>query len=138
MAAAEAAALFRAVLRLHRRLPPPMRALGDAYARDEFRRHLRGTTTPAQWRTFVGEWERYAAMLRGTADLGSAAGSAASTTAAGSSSSSGELSEALLAELSVDQRQRLELLRREAQVLGGGAAQASSSDSGGRAPGSTQ
>ncbi|NXU90692.1 SDHF3 factor, partial [Xiphorhynchus elegans] len=47
--------LYRRVLRLHRALPPALRALGDRYAREEFRRH-RGAR-PGAARRFLREWE---------------------------------------------------------------------------------
>ncbi|NXC29918.1 SDHF3 factor, partial [Campylorhamphus procurvoides] len=39
--------LYRRVLRLHRALPPALRALGDRYAREEFRRHRGARPGPA-------------------------------------------------------------------------------------------
>jgi hypothetical protein len=33
-------ALYREVLRLHRRLPTDLRFVGDAYVKDEWRKHL--------------------------------------------------------------------------------------------------
>ena len=44
--------------RVHRGLPPPMRALGDRYVRDEFDRHRAGQTTAAQWHAFHTEWSK--------------------------------------------------------------------------------
>ena len=51
-------ALFRRVLRLHRRvLPGQMRALGDQYAIDEFKRHK---DAPEEFLPpFFREWEKY-------------------------------------------------------------------------------
>ena len=52
-------ALYRGILRAHyRRLPTPMRVLGDSYAREEFRRHLEGKTTHDQWIEFGSEWSK--------------------------------------------------------------------------------
>lgn len=57
-------------MRVHRQnLPPPMRALGDNYLRDEMRRHKDAQTTKKQWETFVTEWQLYKDMLTGKADL---------------------------------------------------------------------
>lgn len=44
--------------RVHRGLPPPMRALGDRYVRDEFDRHRAGQTTAMQWHAFHTEWSK--------------------------------------------------------------------------------
>lgn len=103
--------LYRRILRTHRTmLPGPLRAMGDAYARDEFRRHRDAKTTPAQWRAFVQEWQRYLGMLQGTADLPGA---------------SGDIPEHVLAGLSAQQQQQLARLREEAarareEILSGG------------------
>jgi len=140
--------LFRSILRLHReRLPPPMRAMGDTYVKSEFRRHLRSQTTGQQWKVFMLEWQRYAAMLGGTADQQAAAAAAAMQPAAaegccGSSdagashaaaqggneglasvtaaiaSGSADMTEQLLEHLSPDQRRRLVKLQQEALALG--------------------
>ncbi|NWH75942.1 SDHF3 factor, partial [Piaya cayana] len=50
-----ACALLRRVLRLHRSLPPALRALGDRYAKEEFRRHR--AAPPAEAQRFLREWE---------------------------------------------------------------------------------
>lgn len=61
------AALYRQVLRVHRdKLPGPLRLLGDGYAQEEFRRHLKGKTTAAQWQEFGTQWQTYVAALRET------------------------------------------------------------------------
>ena len=58
--------LYREILRTHRTdLPPPMRALGDRYARDEFKRHKEGNTTETQWREFHSEWQKYLLQIKG-------------------------------------------------------------------------
>ncbi|XP_068950579.1 succinate dehydrogenase assembly factor 3, mitochondrial [Petaurus breviceps papuanus] len=54
-------ALYRRLLALHRELPPDLRALGDQYVKDEFRRH-KGVGREEALR-FLTEWERYAAAL---------------------------------------------------------------------------
>jgi hypothetical protein len=38
--------------------------LGDGYAQEEFRRHLKGKTTAAQWQEFGTQWQAYVAALR--------------------------------------------------------------------------
>lgn len=61
------AAMYRQVLRVHRdKLPGPLRMLGDGYAAEEFRRHLKGKTTAAQWQEFGTQWQAYVAALRET------------------------------------------------------------------------
>lgn len=90
--AARVLSLLRRILRLHReRLPAPMRSIGDKLAVSEFRRHLRGQTTEQQWRVFGAEWQRYLAMLDGTADqlAAAAAGNAQAGTQAARAGSSG-------------------------------------------------
>ena len=47
-------ALYKAILRLHRGLPLQMRALGDQYVKDEFRRHKDVPVPEAQ--IFMNEW----------------------------------------------------------------------------------
>ncbi|TPX53164.1 hypothetical protein SeMB42_g00941 [Synchytrium endobioticum] len=49
--------LYREIRRLHRRLPPAMRFLGNTYARDEFRRHK--DAPPEYVHGFTAEWETY-------------------------------------------------------------------------------
>jgi hypothetical protein len=115
------AALYRAVLRANRRaLPPPLRALGDGYAADEFRRHLRAKTTPQQWAAFGGAWRDYAQRL--ALSPGSNDATAASSAAAASDAFSGNLPDDVVASMSREQRQQLEQLRRAAESLarGGG------------------
>ncbi|XP_059584960.1 succinate dehydrogenase assembly factor 3, mitochondrial isoform X2 [Alligator mississippiensis] len=54
--AGRARGLYRRLLRLHRALPPALRALGDRYVRDEFRRHR--AVGPAEAQRFLREWEK--------------------------------------------------------------------------------
>jgi hypothetical protein len=62
--------LYRQILRVHRqKLPGPLRLLGDSYASEEFRRHLQGKTSAAQWQEFGKQWSSYVSMLKGSADL---------------------------------------------------------------------
>ncbi|KAG2432372.1 hypothetical protein HYH02_012945 [Chlamydomonas schloesseri] len=121
--------LFRDVMKLHReRLPPPMRDLGDSYARAEFRSHLRGKTTMEQWKQFVREWQLYVSTLRGDEQ---AAASADANVAR------------VFELLSDDQRKRVELLQKELKdrTSGGGSGDDSGdagSSSGGGARGAHQ
>jgi hypothetical protein len=118
------AALYRAVLRANRQsLPPPLRALGDGYAADEFRRHLRAKTTPAQWLVFADAWRDYHLRLSaapgGGGGGGSGSGSAAASEVA-TPSISGDLPAEVVAAMSREQRQQLEQLRRAAEALARG------------------
>ncbi|XP_075413718.1 succinate dehydrogenase assembly factor 3, mitochondrial [Tenrec ecaudatus] len=54
-------ALYRRILQLHRVLPPDLKALGDQYVKDEFRRHKTVGSDEAQ--RFLQEWEAYATVL---------------------------------------------------------------------------
>ncbi|NWU97788.1 SDHF3 factor, partial [Upupa epops] len=47
--------LYRRILRLHRALPAALRALGDRYVREEFRKHK--AAQPAEAQRFLREWE---------------------------------------------------------------------------------
>ena len=92
--------LYRDIVRTHRNvLPPPLRAMGDTYARDEFRRHWKPQTTKSQWQAFVQEWQRYLSMLQGRADL---------------EEQSGDISENVLQSLSAEQKAQLDRLKEEA------------------------
>ncbi|KAM5157376.1 succinate dehydrogenase assembly factor 3, mitochondrial isoform 2-T3 [Mantella aurantiaca] len=53
--------LYRKILLLHRTLPLHLKALGDQYVKEEFRRHKH--IQPAEAKLFMKEWESYAAML---------------------------------------------------------------------------
>lgn len=46
--------LYKTILRLHQSLPNELRALGNAYVRDEFRRHK--TAQPEYVTNFMVEW----------------------------------------------------------------------------------
>jgi len=72
--------------------------MGDAYARIEFRRHRDAKTTPAQWKAFTQEWDRYVNMLRGNADL---------------PEQSGDIADSMLQNLNDDQQRQLAKLREE-------------------------
>ena len=89
---------YRTVLRVHRlRLPPPMRALGDSFARDEFRAWAGSKSSGEQWREFGGQWTRYVDMLLGIADS--------------PESTSGDIPAEMLGQLSEPQKEQLEKLR---------------------------
>uniref|UniRef100_A0A452HD91 Succinate dehydrogenase assembly factor 3 n=1 Tax=Gopherus agassizii TaxID=38772 RepID=A0A452HD91_9SAUR len=48
-------ALYRRILLLHRALPVALKALGDEYVKEEFRRHR--SVGPADAQRFLREWE---------------------------------------------------------------------------------
>ena len=93
-------ALFREILRTHRTLPGPMKELGSAYAREEFRLHLRSDKIQEkQWREFISSWEQYVDSLRGGGDKRGV---------------SGDLNEDVVEQLSPEQREQLLKLKDEA------------------------
>ncbi|XP_071825272.1 succinate dehydrogenase assembly factor 3, mitochondrial-like isoform X2 [Apostichopus japonicus] len=53
--------LYRRILTLHRKLPLEMKALGDEYARAEFKLHKK--VGQAEAANFVKEWTQYADMI---------------------------------------------------------------------------
>ncbi|KAG7457507.1 hypothetical protein MATL_G00227910 [Megalops atlanticus] len=55
-------ALYKRILLLHRFLPLDLRALGDQYVKDEFRRHK--SASPEEVRCFMAEWENYKHTLQ--------------------------------------------------------------------------
>jgi len=54
--------LFKMCLRLHRSLPHAMRSIGDAYVREEFRRHK--DVKGEEAKVFLQAWTKYAVTLR--------------------------------------------------------------------------
>lgn len=50
--------LYKTCLKLHKGLPTHMQMLGDAYVKDEFKRHK--TATPEQAQIFMEAWAKYA------------------------------------------------------------------------------
>ena len=54
--------LYKRILVLHRFLPIDLRALGDQYVKDEFRRHK--TASTEEVKNFVTEWEVNNRMLK--------------------------------------------------------------------------
>lgn len=96
--------LYRQVLRVHRDvLPGPLRSLGDTTANEEFKRHLRGKTTPPQWQEFGKQWGSYVSMLRGRADV---------------DHRSGDLPEDVVEEMTPEQQEQLALLKEAMEDLG--------------------
>ena len=50
--------LYRALLRVHRKLPAEMRSLGDDYVKSEFRRHQK-ISNPLHIVGFCSQWKMY-------------------------------------------------------------------------------
>lgn len=63
---AAALALYRGILRAHRKMPMEMRILGDKYVRSEFKLH-KPVTNPAQLESFFVAWEEYLDQMLRTA-----------------------------------------------------------------------
>ncbi|XP_036372194.1 succinate dehydrogenase assembly factor 3, mitochondrial [Megalops cyprinoides] len=55
-------ALYKRILLLHRFMPLDLRALGDQYVKDEFRRHK--SASPEEVKGFMAEWEKYRDTLQ--------------------------------------------------------------------------
>ncbi|XP_061738604.1 succinate dehydrogenase assembly factor 3, mitochondrial [Nerophis ophidion] len=49
--------LYKRILVLHRFMPIHLRALGDQYVKEEFRRHK--SASPQQTSNFMTEWQKY-------------------------------------------------------------------------------
>ncbi|KAG8005003.1 Succinate dehydrogenase assembly factor 3 [Nibea albiflora] len=54
--------LYKRILVLHRFLPIDLRALGDQYVKDEFRRHKQASAEEVK--SFMTEWENYKDTLQ--------------------------------------------------------------------------
>ncbi|XP_036949035.1 succinate dehydrogenase assembly factor 3, mitochondrial [Acanthopagrus latus] len=54
--------MYKRILVLHRFLPIDLKALGDQYVKDEFRRHK--TASPEAVKSFMAEWENYKDTLQ--------------------------------------------------------------------------
>lgn len=54
--------LYKRILVLHRFLPIDLRALGDQYVKDEFRRHK--SAAPEEVKSFMKEWKNYKDTLQ--------------------------------------------------------------------------
>lgn len=59
---AQVRALYKRILVLHRFLPIHLRALGDQYVKDEFRRHK--SAAPEEVQGFMTEWQNYKHTLQ--------------------------------------------------------------------------
>lgn len=53
--------LYAGILRAHRALPPQMRALGDSYVREEFKKHRKADAKFLA--AFFREWEQYLSQV---------------------------------------------------------------------------
>ncbi|KAK1879841.1 Succinate dehydrogenase assembly factor 3 mitochondrial, partial [Dissostichus eleginoides] len=67
--------LYKRLLVLHRFLPIDLRALGDQYVKDEFRRHK--SASPENVTSFMAEWESYRETLQTQVLQGGAGGHSA-------------------------------------------------------------
>lgn len=109
--------LYRQILRAHyQQLPTPMRVLGDGYAREEFRRHLEGKTTEAQWIEFGAQWGKYLAQI--APPRGKESSPAGEGATARGPNISGSLDAETVASMSEEQREQLRRLKAEAQRFG--------------------
>ncbi|KAL0962135.1 hypothetical protein UPYG_G00336170 [Umbra pygmaea] len=54
--------LYKRILLLHRFLPIDLKALGDQYVKDEFRRNK--TAAPEEVKVFIQEWQNYRDTLQ--------------------------------------------------------------------------
>lgn len=111
--------LYRRVLRANRlALPPPLRALGDASAKAEWRamsdagnREDRSRRPPdSAWHTFALEWSRYADSL---------SSSSSPSSSPGPGFGSGDLTEEQVKAMSPEQRESLAALARAAASASG-------------------
>ncbi|XP_037096433.1 succinate dehydrogenase assembly factor 3, mitochondrial [Syngnathus acus] len=59
---AQVCSLYKRILVLHRFLPLHLRALGDDYVKDEFRRHK--NASPDEVKSFMKEWDNYKDTLQ--------------------------------------------------------------------------
>lgn len=53
--------LYKRILKLHYNLPPDLKAIGDRYAKDEFKHHK--TAEPKFVAPFLIQWKEYADLL---------------------------------------------------------------------------
>lgn len=89
--------LYRLILRSHKaHLPPEMRALGNAYVREEFKRHK--SAAGKFLGPFYQEWTAYVAKI---------------ATASSEAAIGAPLSDSALSALSDDQKEQLRVLREE-------------------------
>merc|ERR1712060_165645 len=66
----EGRSLFRSIMRLHRtKLPAPMRSLGDAYVRKEFRLHYKPDVKDNHRKMFLSEWGHYVQTISSQASV---------------------------------------------------------------------
>lgn len=90
-------ALYRAILRAHRTLPPPLRDLGDRTVRAEWAAMVRAAPPADSWATFAAEWRAYVRQLTHVG------------------SGSGGLQPDQVAAMSADQLRSLQALKAEAE-----------------------
>ncbi len=108
--------LFAGILRAHRALPQQMRALGDAYVREEFRKHrdAKAKFLPA----FFREWDAYLAQLAAAAPaLGGGGGGGAAGGGGAGAGIGRDLAPDEAAALTKEQLEQLARLHEEATKL---------------------
>ncbi|XP_073318932.1 succinate dehydrogenase assembly factor 3, mitochondrial [Pagrus major] len=81
--------MYKRILVLHRFLPIDLKALGDQYVKDEFRRHK--TASPEEVKSFMTEWESYKDTLQ--AQVLESAGERLSSVKFGTDLSDGKLND---------------------------------------------
>uniref|UniRef100_A0A7S3HCN5 Succinate dehydrogenase assembly factor 3 n=1 Tax=Spumella elongata TaxID=89044 RepID=A0A7S3HCN5_9STRA len=98
----EGRVLYRSIMRLHRtKLPGPMRSLGDAYVRREFRLHYKPDVKVAHRQMFMREWGSYVETISSQASVVGK-----------------EMSEEQTGKLDVAQKKQLSDLEKTAKSLG--------------------
>lgn len=94
--------LYRSIMRLHRtKLPAPMRSLGDAYVRREFRLHCKPGVESKHMQMFLQEWGAYMQTISAQASIVGK-----------------EMSEEQVGKLNKEQKKQLADLERTAKDLG--------------------
>ncbi|KAG7668852.1 putative Mitochondrial import receptor subunit TOM9-2 [Nannochloris sp. 'desiccata'] len=103
------------------KLPHPVREMGDRYVREEFASHLQSNdTTESQWQSFFQEWRRYHGMLAGSADFTTPDGTMLDQGEAliTGIDQSGDISEDIIKQMTPEQIERLQSIRKEAVKFG--------------------
>lgn len=103
--------LYRTILRLHTALPAEIRGVGDAYVREEFRRHKDADAKFVG--QFLEQWEAYAADIARSISVPGAV----SLESAGPGR---DLSADDIAALSEEQLEQLDTLKQEAMAAASG------------------
>ena len=97
--------------------------MGDRYVKEEFSSHLHSkNTTETQWKSFVQEWQNYHGMLSGAADLITPDGTmiGQGETLITGIDPSGDISEDIIRQMTPEQIEKLQSIRKEAVKFGKG------------------